>query len=161
MEERILEAKLDNMQQVIELVNVQQALNTYHQAASHMDLEAILRTYAEDGTWELKLGEAPISFTGSADLRQGYQTMFIDEGNKFSPPQGPEVQLNAPATISFHDGKAYAHSVILIMLRPHGGKSEAVTGFYDDVLRKVGEEWKFEKRSFTLNFFWRAPEVPS
>ncbi len=146
--------KWDSAQNLLETVSVQQAINAYHQSASHMDLERIIDTYTKDGTWQINLNEKTFSFTGVDKLRQGYQDMFINEGNKFSPPQPPEVQINSPATISFRDGKAYAHSVIFIVLRPYNQKSEAVTGFYDDILRKVEQEWKFEKRSFTLNFFW-------
>lgn len=148
----------DELRTFIERDRVQQTLNAYHQAVSRFDLEAMFDTYAPDGTWELKLGGEPLRYTGTDELRRGYQEMFVAEGDKFDPPQGPEVQINAPATITFQDDKAYAHSVLMILLRPYAGKMEAITGFYDDVLRKIDGAWKFERRTFTLNFFARAPE---
>jgi uncharacterized protein (TIGR02246 family) len=130
---------------------IQQLINTYHQAGSTADYERMIATYAPDAVWE-----------------------FVSTGNRFVGLDAIReavagvtgtlqyvAQINAPATITVDGDRATARSSIRESAR-RVGANEGIEAFgtYDDTLVRTPDGWRFASRAFTTHWMHLVQIVP-
>lgn len=115
----------------------------YPRALDAHDWQAYAGMFTEDGT--LSLGNQTAK--GRAEIMKLVGALPADRINHVISNLSYKIQGDSAT------GGAYWQDIGLV----DGAPGVAVAGHYDDTLRKVGGEWKFEKRAIVIDFMRPAP----
>ncbi len=105
------------------------------------DVPAIVNLFTEDG--EFDAGGAVAPAKGRAGLLKAY-----NEGLGLDPRPYIHNHVFELQSSTWAKGNCY-----LDLRATQNGKSMIASGYYDDVYKKVGDEWKFRSRKFHI-LFW-------
>jgi len=121
-------------------IAIQQTLNTYSYNATTGNLEAMVATFAPDGTWEVP---------GIGLVCTGYQEILA-AAQGITGTIDYMVQMNSPAIIRVDGDTATANSIIRECGKYTGRDTcLEVLGVYDDELVRTADGWRFKRRRFT------------
>jgi len=128
-----------------EYAAIQNLITRYTLAVNRKDYDAIADVFAPDATWDA-VGRVQLSYKG-AEIAESIKETLERLKDLF--------QMNCAAQIEIDGDRATAQSAMYefgaVDDRIHFGQ----TGIYEDVLIKVGGEWKFASRRFVC--FYRSP----
>lgn len=124
---------------MLDEVAIQQTINRYTEGAGRADWAQVMATFLPDGVWEVPaLG---MRLQGAAPI-QAAMAAFVGQMAYY-------VQVASPAVIEVEGDRARARSAIRECGK-YANRDEAleVLGFYNDVLVRTPEGWRFESRTF-------------
>jgi ketosteroid isomerase-like protein len=125
-----------------EHIAIQTLISRYSNAVTRRDWPAIAETFAADATWEAVGGPQPMKFVG-AQVGPGIKAAIEWTSSL--------IQLITPSVIEIKGDRAAAHCNIHEFGEMADKKSHfEASGTYDDVLSKVGGNWRFESRVCTI-----------
>lgn len=122
-------------------VAIQMLLNQYSVSASRRDWGALVATFAPHAVWEIPSRDC--RFEGHEAIRSAL--VSLTAGTDFV------IQQNSPGWIRVDGDRATARSVIAENGKVSGSADGfQALGFYDDVLARTADGWRFEHRTFEL-----------
>lgn len=105
------------------------------------DIPAIVGLFTGDG--EFDAGGAQLAAKGRAELLKAYK-----QGLELDPR--PYIHNHV---IELHSSTRATGACYLDLRATQNGKSMIAAGYYDDVYKKVGNDWKFRSRKFHI-LYW-------
>jgi ketosteroid isomerase-like protein len=134
-----------SVEQMVREMADKEAIRELPQMYCHLvwkkDVPAIVNLFTEDG--EFDAGGAVPPAKGRAELLKAYQ-----EGLGLDPR--PFIHNHV---ITLHSATHATGNCYLDLRATQNGKSMMAAGYYDDVYKKVGGEWKFASRKFHV-LYW-------
>lgn len=134
-----LEARLQEME---DREAIRELPGKYCDLVWKKDIPAIVNLFTEDG--EFDGGGAVTPAKGRTQLLKAYQ-----EGLGLDPR--PFIHNHV---FTLHSATHATGNCYLDLRATQNGKSMLAAGYYDDVYKKVGDNWKFASRKFHI-LFWK------
>lgn len=123
---------------------IKNLLHSYSDAVCRQDVEQWLSTWTDTGVWDLGHGDP-------AEGKETLKSSWLSAMSRFEAVF--HTYSNNSADLNEENGTGFGRSYVTEWIRPNGGESKLLHGFYDDQYVRTEGVWLFQRRTLNRVYF--------